>query len=113
MKLLASPRQRCYALDFSFTFSFLIRSLITLGLLYFVVHYALGPFNSLFELVRGMNENVRSQFQGQLSLFSNGSTSKRNALILGGDERTFHIIISTVVLEGENQIVYQKAEFIF
>ena len=71
-------------------------------LLCFVVHYTLGPSNSLFGSVKGMDGNICFQFQGQVSLFSEGSTSARSALILGGDEYTLRIIISTVVLEGEN-----------
>ena len=47
------------------------------------------------------------------SLFSEESTSERNVLILGGDERTLCIIISTAVLEGKNQTIYREPEFIF
>ena len=60
-----------------------------------------------------MDGNVCFQIQGQTSLFSNGSTSERNALILRGNERTLRIIISTTVLEGQNRTVYRKSEFIF
>jgi len=70
-------------------------------LLYLVVHYASGPSNSLFGFIRGMDGNICFQFQGQASLFSEGSTPERNALILGGDEHTLRIIISTVMLEGK------------
>jgi len=82
-------------------------------LLCFAVYYAPGPFNSPFGSVRGMNRNVHFCFQGQTSLLSNESTSERNTLILGGDKHTFHIIISTAMLEGKNRIVYRKPEFIF
>ena len=77
------------------------------------MHYAPGPSNSLLRSVKGMDRNIHFQFQGQASLFSEGSTSKRNTLILGRDECTLHIIIFTAVLEGENRMVYQKLEFIF
>ena len=49
----------------------------------FTVHYALDPSNSLFRSVRGMDGNIRFQFQGRASLFSKGSTPERNTLILG------------------------------
>ena len=55
-----------------------------LVLFYFAVHYASGPSNTLLGSMREMDGNVHFQFQGQVSLFSNGSTLERNALILGG-----------------------------
>ena len=66
---------------------------------YFAVHYTSGPSNSLFGSVRGMDRNIRFQFQGQASLFSEESTLKRNALILGGEERT-------AAQEEENSMIY-------
>ena len=81
-------------------------------LFYFAVHYAPGPFTSLFGSVRGMDENVHFKFQREATLFSNGSTPERNAFILAGHERTLRVIIFTAVLEGENRIVYRKSEFI-
>ena len=82
-------------------------------LLYFALQYAPGPCNSLFGSVKGMDGNVCVQFQGKAFLFSEGSTPERNTLILGGDEHTLRIIISTATLEGEDQMIYWKSEFIF
>ena len=84
-----------------------------LVLLCFAVHYTPGPSNSLFGSVRGMDGNVHVQFQGQASFFSYGITPERNTLILGEDESTLRIIISTAILEGENRTVYHKSELIF
>ena len=60
-----------------------------------------------------MDGSVRFQVLRQASLFSEGRTHERNTLILGGDERTLHIIISTATLEGEDRTIYQILEFIF
>ena len=52
--------------------------------LYFAVHCSPGPSNTLFGSARGIDGNIHFQFQRQASLFSEESTPKRNALILGG-----------------------------
>ena len=57
------------------------------------MHNTPGPYNSLFESERGMDGNLRFQFQGQALLFSERSTLKRNTLILGRDERNLRNII--------------------
>jgi len=54
-----------------------------------------------------------SNFRGRALLLSEKSTPERNTLILGGDKRTLHIIISTAVLEVENWTVYRKSKFMF
>jgi len=59
----------------------------------FAVHYDTGPSNSLFGSVRGMDESVHFQFQGQSSLFSDRSTPERDALIFGGDQHTLRSIL--------------------
>ena len=59
-----------------------------------------------------MKGNIRFQFQGQVSLFGEGSTPEGNTLIMGGDECTFRIIITTASLEGEDQTIYRKPDFI-
>ena len=46
----------------------------------FAVHYAPDLSNILFEFVRGIDGNIHFQFEGQTSLFSEGSTPERNAL---------------------------------
>ena len=60
-----------------------------------------------------MDGNICFQFQGQASLFSEGNTPERNTLIVGEDEQTLRIIITTTSLEGEDQTIYQKLDFIF
>ena len=82
-------------------------------LLCFAVHYTPDLSNNLFGSVRGKDGNVGFQFQGQASLFNEGSTPERNALIMGGDEHTFRIIITTASLEGGDQTIYRKPDFIF
>ena len=79
----------------------------------FAVHYSPGLSNTLFGSVRGMDGNVHFQFQRQASLFSEESTPERNALILGGDERTLRIITSTAMFEGENRTILRKPDFFF
>jgi len=71
-----------------------------LVLLYFAMHYAPNPSNTLFGSMRGMDGNIHFQLQGQTSLFSEKNTPECGAHILGGDERTLKIIMSTAVLEG-------------
>ena len=61
----------------------------------------------------GLNGNIHFQFEGQASLFSEESTPNGNALILGGDERTLRIIMSTVVFERENCTILLKPDFLF
>ena len=82
-------------------------------LLCFEVHYAPGPSNTLFGSMRGMDRSIHFQFEGQASLFSEDSTPERNALILGGGERTLRIIMSTVVFEWENCTILGKPDFLF
>ena len=53
---------------------------------FFVVHYTPDLSNTLFGSVRGMDGNIHFQFERQASLFSEETTPKCNALILGGDE---------------------------
>ena len=60
-----------------------------------------------------MDGNIYFQFQGQASLFSEGRTPEQNALILGGDERTLHIIMTIVVLEGDAHTIFRMLNFIF
>jgi len=84
-----------------------------LVLLYFAVHYAPGPSNTLFGSMRRMDGNVHFQLEGQASLFSEESTPECNALILGGDERTLRIIMSTAVFERENCTILRKPDFLF
>ena len=84
-----------------------------LVLLCFAVRYAPGPSNALFGFVRAMDKNIHFHFEGQALLFSEQSTPKRNALIVGEDERTLRIIISTAVFEVENRTILRKPDFLF
>jgi len=56
---------------------------------------------------------VRFQFLGQDSLFSDMSSSERDALILMVDERVTQSILTTTPLEDHNYMVYQKLNFVF
>ena len=78
-----------------------------------VVHYAPGPSNSLFGTVGGMDENMRFQFQGQTSLFSERSSTERDTLILKADERVTRSVLTTAPLEDHNRRAHQKSEFMF
>ena len=60
-----------------------------------------------------MNVNARFQIQGQVSLFSERSSPKRDALILTADERVTRSILITASLEDYNRVVYRKLEFMF
>jgi len=51
-----------------------------------------------------------SNFRGRRRCLVKGAPPERNTLILGGDEYTLHVIISTVELEGENMEIRQKPE---
>ena len=81
--------------------------------LYFIVHYAPSPSSTLFRTVRGIDGNIHFQFEGQASLFSEGSTQECNALISGGYEQTLRSIISTTLFEGENRAILRKPNFLF
>ena len=52
---------------------------------FFAVHYSSEPLNNLF---RGMDGHIHFQFQGQASLYSDGSSLEHDALIFVGGERT-------------------------
>jgi len=52
---------------------------------FFAVHYSSEPLNNLF---RGMDGHIHFQFQGQASLYSDGSSLEHDALIFAGGERT-------------------------
>ena len=73
----------------------------------FVVHYASGSSNSLFWSVKGMEGYIHFQFQGP------ASTPEQNALILGGNDRILHIIVTTGTLEGDDCTIFRKSDFIF
>ena len=51
--------------------------------------------------------------QGQASLFSDRSTSKRDALLLAADERVTRSILTIALIEDHNRIVYKKPDFMF
>ena len=53
------------------------------------------------------------QFQGQASLFSDRSSSERNALLLAANERVIRSILSTAPIVDHNWIVYRKSDFMF
>ena len=72
-----------------------------------------GPSNSLFQTVRGIDGNVRFQFQGQTSLFSERSSSERDVLILKADERVTQSLLTTAPLENHNRVVYRKPDYMF
>ena len=72
-------------------------------ILCFVVHYAPGLSNTLFRSMRRIDGNIHFQFEGQASLFSEGSTPERNALILGGDEQILRMIMSTILRKPDFQ----------
>jgi len=57
--------------------------------------------------------NLHFQFQGQVSLFSEWSSTETDALILKTDERVTRSILTTSLLEDYNRIVHQKLEFMF
>ena len=97
---------------FSIFFSSCSQRLTCLFSSIFIVHYAPDPSNTLFR-VRGIDGNIHFQFEGQASLFSEGSTPERNAFISGGDERTLRTIISTAFFEGENWAILRKPNFLF
>jgi len=77
------------------------------------VHYTPGPLNNLFGTVRGLDDNVSLQFQGQASLFSERGAPGRDALIHAGDQRTMRSILTTAPLEECDQKIYQKPDFMF
>ena len=99
-------------MPYIFFFSFLPETNMFI-LLYFAVHYAPGPSNTFFGSVKGIDGNIHFQFVGQASLFSEGSTSERNVLISGGDERTLKTIMSTTFFKGENRAILRKPDFLF
>ena len=66
----------------------------------------------MFGTLRGIDGNVRFQFQGQTSIFNDRSSSKRDALILTADERVTQNILTTTPLENHNHVVYQKLNFV-
>jgi len=80
--------------------------------LYFTVHYAPGPSNTLFGFVKGIDGNIHFQFEGQASLFSEGSTPECNTPISGGDEQILRMIISTTLFK-ENRAILKKPDFLF
>jgi len=81
--------------------------------LHFAVRYPTELLNSFFGSVRGMDGHTHFQFEGQSSLFSEGSTSERDALILTGDQHTLRSIISIATLEGSNMMLFRKPVFMF
>ena len=96
-----------------FVYFYFLRFVNKLVFCFFAVHYASGPLNSQFGIVRGMDGNVRFQFQGQASLFSNMSTPERDALILTADERIIQSILTIAPLENHSRVVYRKPDFVF
>jgi len=60
-----------------------------------------------------MDGNVRFQFRGQASPFSDRSTPERDALLLTADESITRSILTTATLEDHNRVVYRKSDFIF
>ena len=60
-----------------------------------------------------MDGNMRLQFQGQASLFSDRSSPKRDALLLAANERVTWSILTTAPIEDHNRVVYRKPNFIF
>ena len=84
-----------------------------LVIFYFVVHYTSGPSNTLFGSVRGMDRNIHFYFEGKALLFIEKSTPECNILILGRDEQTPRIIMSTAMFEGKNCTILRKPDFLF
>ena len=60
-----------------------------------------------------MDGNVRFQLQGQASLFSDKSSSARDALILKPDQCVTRSILTIAPLEDHNRVVYRKPNFIY
>ena len=77
------------------------------------MHYTPGPLNSFSGSARGLDGNISLQFQGQASLFSERSTSDRDALIHTGDQRTMRSILTTAPLEDRDRKIYRKSDFMF
>ena len=60
-----------------------------------------------------MDGNLRFQFQGQASLFSDRSSPKRDTLLFTADKRVTWSILTTAPIEDHNRVVYQKPNFMF
>jgi len=60
-----------------------------------------------------MDGSTHFQFQGQVSLFNDRSSSEREALLLVADERVSKGILTTAPIEDHNRIVYRKSDFMF
>ena len=76
------------------------------------MHYPTELLNSFFGSVREMDGHTHFQFEGESSLFSEGSTPEQDALILTRDQHTLRSINSTSALEGSNMMLFQKPVFI-
>jgi len=81
--------------------------------LHFAMHYPTELLNSFFGSVREMDGHTHFQFEGESSLFSEGSTPEQDALILTRDQHTLRSINSTSALEGSNMMLFQKPVFMF
>ena len=64
-------------------------------------------------MTRGLDGNISLQFQGQASLFSEGSSLVRDTLIYGGDQYTTRSILTTAPLEDIDRRTYRKPDFMF
>ena len=107
---LASLREQSYNLHF---FLFFLPEASMIFLLCFCSALRSRLVEQFVRVRKGMDGNIRFQFQVKASLFSEGDTPKRNTLFLGGDECTLRIIISMPCWRGENWTIYWKPEFIF